>query len=83
MAFRNKQPFSVLPFSEDPQGGVHFDIHAGLTGAALDAFTAPGDAYAGRLDPASPEDRSVPRLRNQFSRCRRRCGRALAPFLGG
>jgi len=48
-------PFSVLPFSEDPQGGVHFDIHAGLTGAALDAFTAPGDAYAGRLDPASPE----------------------------
>ncbi len=49
------RPFSVLPLSEDPQGGIHFDIHAGIPGAFLDALTAPGDVYAGRLDPTSPE----------------------------
>jgi len=50
-------PFDVLPFSTDPQGGIHFDPTAGIIGSAWRAFQAPGDVVAGRLDPNSPEGR--------------------------
>lgn len=49
---------SVLPFSRDDQGGVHFDSNAGVVGlvkkaaeAAYSGATAPGDALAGKFNP--------------------------------
>jgi hypothetical protein len=50
-----KKPFNVLPLSEDANGKVSFDIHAGLPGAILRAVTAPYDAMTGKFDPMSPE----------------------------
>lgn len=45
----------ILPFSKDAEGNIQFDSNAGLLGAVKDAFTLPGDAYAGRVDPLSQE----------------------------
>lgn len=46
---------SVLPFSRDDQGDVHFDPNAGILGAVTRAITLPGEAMAGKIDPTSPE----------------------------
>lgn len=51
------KPFNVLPFSEDAQGKVSFDINAGLPGALIRAVKAPYDAMTGQFDPMSPEGR--------------------------
>ena len=51
------QPYtgSILPFSSDSQGNVHFDPNAGILGTVISAFKAPGDVASGKLDPYSPE----------------------------
>lgn len=51
------QPYTggILPISVDAQGNTHFDPHAGILGSIISAVTAPGDVYAGKLDPTSPE----------------------------
>lgn len=50
---------SVLPLSRDAQGNVHFDLHAGVTGAlwdaAANAVTLPHDAMTGKVDVSSDE----------------------------
>lgn len=46
---------SVLPIATDQFGGVHFDPSAGLMGAAINAFTLPGDVMAGKVDPMGQE----------------------------
>lgn len=46
---------SILPLSESPRGGVQFDSNAGLLGSFKRAVTLPGDVYAGKVDPFSPE----------------------------
>lgn len=40
---------SILPFSIDAKGNKHLDFSAGITGMIGRAFTAPADAYSGRL----------------------------------
>lgn len=46
---------AILPWSTDAQGRGHFDINAGIPGAMIGGFTAPGDVASGKLDPDSPE----------------------------
>lgn len=46
---------SILPLSESPEGGVQFDSNAGILGSFKRAVTLPGDVYAGKVDPMSPE----------------------------
>lgn len=60
---------SVLPFSRDAQGNVHFDLGAGIPGAiwnaakgAWDAATLPGDVASGRaIVPSSDNNESMAR----------------------
>lgn len=49
---------SILPFSKYDDGSVGFDSNAGLLGAALRAFSLPGDVYEGKIDPQSEEGMS-------------------------
>ena len=46
---------SILPFSRDASGSLHFDPSAGILGSAISGATLPGDVYAGRVDPNSDE----------------------------
>lgn len=58
------QPYSgsVLPFSKDAQGNVHFDSNAGILGAIKNAFTLPHDVMTGQVDPTS--DQGIARAAN-------------------
>lgn len=47
----------ILPFSRDVHGKTFFDPEAGIVGAVKRAFTAPGEAYKGTIDPYSEEGR--------------------------
>lgn len=49
---------AILPVSTDAQGNASFDINAGIPGAFLRAFSAPGEVYKGTLDPLSQEGQS-------------------------
>lgn len=46
---------SVLPFSRDSAGNVHFDPQAGLLGSAIRAFTLPHEVMTGQVDPESDQ----------------------------
>lgn len=53
---------SFLPISRDAQGNVSFDASAGVLGMVTEAAkslysaaTLPGDVYAGKVEPTSPE----------------------------
>lgn len=49
---------SIWPLTQDAPGQwPHFDSNAGLLGTIKRALMAPGDVYAGRLDPNSEEGR--------------------------
>lgn len=52
-----KKPWSasILPLSEDEQGGIQFDTNAGVLGGLKRAFTLPGEVYKGEVDPSSPQ----------------------------
>jgi hypothetical protein len=45
-----QQPWrgGILPFSTDASGNISLDPHAGILGAALDAFTLPSDIVTGQ-----------------------------------
>lgn len=45
----------ILPISEGPNGKPQFDSNAGIVGQVKRSLTLPGDVYAGRVDPKSPE----------------------------
>lgn len=45
---------AVLPFRRDIGGNLHWAV-PGIVQSAIGGLTAPGDAYAGRLDPMSNE----------------------------
>lgn len=59
-AFRVAEPKtiysgSVLPFSRDENGNVHFDSNAGLVGSIKRALTLPGDVAQGKFN-VQPEE---------------------------
>lgn len=45
----------ILPLSEGPDGKPQFDSNAGIVGQVKRSLTLPGDVYAGKVDPKSPE----------------------------
>lgn len=49
----------ILPISVDAQGNKRFDSNAGLLGAIKDAFTLPGDAMAGKVQPGNLDEVGV------------------------
>lgn len=46
---------SFLPMSRDDKGNLQFDSNAGILGQLKSAFSLPGDAYAGKVNPTSDE----------------------------
>lgn len=64
------QPYQgqVLPFSTNAQGNTYFDPHAGILGAALDAYSLPGDVWTGKQPtPYSGGPANDPALQNRIT----------------
>ena len=49
------EPASVLPFSNDGDGGLQFDSNAGILGALKRGLFLPGEVMRGEVDPNSDE----------------------------
>jgi hypothetical protein len=53
--YQHEKKANILPMSTDVEGNLQFDMTAGIPGAIISGFTAPGDIAAGKLTMNDPE----------------------------